>query len=265
MLLCDWINWQKFRLDGRLRHQSREGRFPPSTALLATISHNLLVTTAVPLGMNRDGALRTRGGSRRGDALIARLVKTMPAPRASSTSNPWLAQNWGVLVMAAATVATVPCLLGTTDSPRPGAMTSSTGVGHQSLFATPKSRGGISIAQQRSSGWSAGRALQEQTTVTTPVVQYGTNLQLFMCNPSPEEGNDASLVDEDSLAAALSKVSGLQQVSLNGTAVQSISAAGVYVHGTREQYTANPWLHWLLVTDKTTLTVVPHDPAYSES
>lgn len=155
----------------------------------------------------------------------------MPARRSSSTSNPWLAQHWGILVTAAATLATIPWLLGTTNSPRPGAIGSSAGVGHQSRFASPKSRGGISIAQQQPSGWSAGRALEEQTIVTTPVVKYETNLQLFMCNPTLEQGNDASLVDEDSVAAALSKVSGLLQVRL----ALPVSAAGVHVHCPREQ------------------------------
>lgn len=117
--------------------------------------------------------------------------------------------------MVAATLATIPCFLGTNNTPRSGAMSSPVSVGHQSLFSSPKSRGGISIAQQQSFGWSASRALQEGTVIV-PIVEYATNLQLFMCNPSLiEEGNDAYLVDEDSLAAALSKVGGLLQVSLD--------------------------------------------------
>lgn len=82
-------------------------------------------------------------------------------------------------------------------------------VGHQSLFASPRSRGGISIVHR-----SKARVLQEDPdVVTTPIVQYETKLQLFMCNPSLDEvGNDAHLVDETRLASALSKIDGLRQV-----------------------------------------------------
>eukprot|EP00903_Cladosiphon_okamuranus_P018775 g17272.t1 len=85
--------------------------------------------------------------------------------------------------------------------------TSAAHAGHQSLFASPKSRGGISIVQRK------GRVLQEdEAVVTTPSVQYETKLQLYMCNPSlVEVGNDAHLVDETRLASALSKIDGLQQ------------------------------------------------------
>lgn len=82
-------------------------------------------------------------------------------------------------------------------------------MGYQSLFASPKNRGGISIIQR-----STGRVLQEDTPgITTPIVQYETRLQLFMCNPSlVEVGNDAHLVDETRVASALSKIDGLRQV-----------------------------------------------------
>lgn len=181
-----------------------------------------LYSPTLPPDMSRRGTLRTWGGSNRGSTAIARLVKTTRAPRASSTSNRWLAQNWGLLVTAAATLSTIPCFMGTTNYPRSGAMSSPASVGHQSLFASPKSRGGISIAQQQPSGWSTGRALQEEETVATPIVEYDTKLQLFMCNPTMvEDGGDAYLVDEDRLAAALSKVSGLLQVSHS----TSVSAA----------------------------------------
>ncbi|CAM9126605.1 unnamed protein product [Ectocarpus sp. 12 AP-2014] len=164
--------------------------------------------------MARDELLKR---SRRGAAVSARLVRTMPAARASSSSlNPWVARNWGLVVAAVATVATVAFSLGTTASTsRSGAMTGSARVGQQSLYASPKSRGGISVAQARrpSSVRPHGRVLQEETpTVITPIVEYGTKLQIFMCNPSLEvERNDAHLVDQASLAAALSNISGIKQ------------------------------------------------------
>lgn len=102
--------------------------------------------------------------------------------------------------------------LGASNSSKPALMgNSAANAGHQSLFASPKSRGGISIVQQSR---SRGRVLQQDTAVvTTPIVQYETKLQLYMCNPSlVEEGNDAHLVDETRLASALSRVDGLRQV-----------------------------------------------------
>lgn len=89
---------------------------------------------------------------------------------------------------------------------------SAAGVGHQSLYASPKNRGGISIVEQ-----PRGRVLQEDTAVVTaPIVQYETKLQLYICNPSlVEAGNDAYLVDETTLASALSKIDGLRQVKVD--------------------------------------------------
>lgn len=171
-------------------------------------------------GMDRGMAPRRQERSRRGDAVTARLVRTLPvaAAAASSTSswnNPWLVENWGLIIMAAMTVATVAFSTGTST---PGTMSTSTRGGHQSLFASPTSRGGISIAragQQPSSPWRRGRALQEGNAddVGSPIVEYETKLQLFMCNPDlAEEGSGGYLVDETSLAAALSRVTGLRQV-----------------------------------------------------
>lgn len=136
----------------------------------------------------------------------------LPAAAVSSTS-PWFAQNWGLVVTAAATLVTVALSLGVSNSSKATFIGNSAAHGgHQSLFASPKSRGGISVVQRK------GRVLQEdEAVVTTPIVQYETKLQLYTCNPSlVEVGNDAHLVDETRLASALSKVDGLRQVRSGG-------------------------------------------------
>lgn len=153
---------------------------------------------------------RTRRGSRRGSAVTARLVRTLPAAQSSSLHSH---QTWGLVVTAAATFVTLAVSLGASNTSTPDVMGSSAArVGHQSLFASPKNHGGISIVQR-----SRGRALQEDTAVvSTPIVQYGTELQLFMCSPSQiEAGDDAYLVDETRVASALSKVDGLRQVRVD--------------------------------------------------
>lgn len=60
-----------------------------------------------------------------------------------------------------------------------------------------------------------GRTLQEadEDAVKKPVVEYETQLELFICNPTLEiEGNDAYLVGTSELTNALSRVQGLKQV-----------------------------------------------------
>lgn len=137
--------------------------------------------------------------------------------RASSSSNSSTSESWGLVVTAAAALATLALSLW--ENSRHGVMSSSGHMRNPSLFASPQQRGGISIVQQ-----SRGRLLQENSgAVTTPTVQYETKLQLFMCNPSlAEEGNDAYQVDDARLAAALSKVSGLRQVRESATLCSSL-------------------------------------------
>lgn len=93
-------------------------------------------------------------------------------------------------------------------------MTSSPAVGHRSLFAPPGGSGGVSIEQSWSRG---GRRLQnDEGVVVKPVVEYATQLELFMCNPSlVVEGNDAYLVDGTRVAVALGRIDGLGQVTKN--------------------------------------------------
>ncbi len=160
------------------------------------------------LGMNRGGTTRWEG-ARRSSTVTRRFVRVMgDTGRASSPSNSSLAEGWGLVVTAAATLATLALSLG--GNSRHGVISSSDHMGNPSLFASPQQRGGISIVQQ-----SRGRLLQENSgaVTTRTAVQYETKLQLFMCNPSlAEEGNDAYQVDDARLATALSKVSGLRQV-----------------------------------------------------
>eukprot|EP00752_Nemacystus_decipiens_P002102 g2010.t1 len=130
----------------------------------------------------------------------------------------------GLVVTAAATLATLAISVGSPNTSEPVSMVinSAVHVGHQSLFASPKSRGGISIVQP-----SKTRVLQEDSddVVTTPIVQYETKLQLFMCNPSlVEEGNDPYLVDETRLASALSKIDGLRQADPDKVTVATKTA-----------------------------------------
>lgn len=169
--------------------------------------------------MDREGLSRTQRGSRRDSAVTARLVRTLPAATAVSSTNSWFVQNWGLVVTAAATLVTLALSLGAPNTYKPASLGNSAAahVGHQSLFASPKSRGGVSIVQR-----SKARVLQEDV-VTTPIVQYETKLQLFMCNPNlAEVGNDAHLVDETRLASALSNIVGLRQVRVNGEYVKCL-------------------------------------------
>lgn len=175
--------------------------------------------------MDRGQAPGMQERSRRRDAVTTRLVRTLPAAAASSSTswNNRLSDNLGLIIMAAVTVATVVFSAGTST---PGTNKTSTRGNHQSLFASPTSHGGISIAragQQSSSPWPRRRALQEENDVGSPIVEYETLLQLFMCIPDlVEEEGGAYLVDESSLAAALSKVTGLRQVTCFST-LSSIS------------------------------------------
>lgn len=107
--------------------------------------------------------------------------------------------------MAAAAVFTIAMSLGKTT---PGSrVRPSFTAGHQSLYASPGKRSGVSVAKK-----GAGRLLQVEA-VGKPLVEYETQLQLFMCNPSAVvEGNDAFRVDEESLVSALALVNGLGQV-----------------------------------------------------
>lgn len=81
-------------------------------------------------------------------------------------------------------------------------------IGHQTLFGKSE-RGAISIEGQPG---RARRVLQEDV-VSQPLVDYETQLELFMCNPSlTAEGNNAYIVGEEEMAAALARVIGLGQV-----------------------------------------------------
>lgn len=84
--------------------------------------------------------------------------------------------------------------------------TSKTPVEFQSLYTSPVERDDISIVKD-------GRVLQEEGYVSEPRINYETQLQLFICNPSlVEDGNDAYLVDTARFTLALSRILGLGQV-----------------------------------------------------
>lgn len=168
--------------------------------------------------MSRSDTLRIRG-SRRGDTITQRLVRTMPERGPSgSTTRAWLAQNLRLAIMAAAAIAAVALSLGT--STRLGPRTKlSRPAGHQSLFASSYNSGGISISHRlsRRTSSTAGRALadEEGELVTKPLVAYETQLELYLCNPSlVVDGNDVYTVDEARLTAALARISGLGEVRI---------------------------------------------------
>lgn len=169
--------------------------------------------------MSRSDTLRIRG-SRRGDTITQRLVRTMPERGPSgSTTRAWLAQNLRLAIIAAAAIAAVALSLGT--STRLGPRTKlSRPAGHQSLFASSYNSGGISISHRpsrRRTSSTAGRALadEEGELVTKPLVAYETQLELYLCNPSlVVDGNDVYTVDEARLAAALGRIGGLGEVRI---------------------------------------------------
>lgn len=168
--------------------------------------------------MARSDAVKVRG-LRRGEAIAPRLVRTMPESRRGAPSlsmkSSSRAEHFGLAAMAVAALVTVTFSVGTI-SPGSNNIKSTPSVGYQSFFASPGSKGGISIKKQSwPSQEPAGRVLQEEDDVVdTTVVEYTTQLQLYMCNPSLDlEGSDAYEVDETRLAAALGKISGLGQVN----------------------------------------------------
>lgn len=150
-----------------------------------------------------------------------------PEPHDQQRGNPWLSQNWGLLVMAGAAVGTIIVSAGTQveSSARPNHFPP---VAHQTLFSVNSGVSAVAMPPSAASYRNQGRSrvaaalgalgrhrtLQENGEVLDkPVVEYETQLELFMCNPTlVTEGNDAYIVGTAELANALSRVHGLKQV-----------------------------------------------------
>lgn len=134
---------------------------------------------------------------RKGVALMTPSASASCSPRKTS----WGAQSRIFFVLSVTGVMAILALFS-----RLIASTSETPVEFQSLYASHGERDGISIVED-------GRVLQEEEDVGEPRINYGTQLLLFMCNPSlVEDGNDASRVDTARLTLALSRILGLGQV-----------------------------------------------------
>lgn len=130
--------------------------------------------------------------------MATRPMQTRHVRETSTKSSP--AQHWGLLVMTAVAVVT----MGFSIIPTSRRVASPSPVGHQTIFGK-SGRGGISIEGQPR---KRGRVLEEEV-VSKPLVDYETQLELFIC---AVEGNDAYVVGEEQMAAALTRVSGLGQV-----------------------------------------------------
>ena len=154
-----------------------------------------------------DDVPRINGGPKPRGVITARVVRSIPtAARSQSftTSTKSLLGRCGVLVTTAATFV-ITVVLSTGNMTPAVSTTTLFPVGGQSLYASRGRRHDISIV-------GAGRALQEEEDTA---VIYETELQLFLCNPSlVEEENDAYLVDNESVAMALSRILVLGQVKL---------------------------------------------------
>lgn len=145
---------------------------------------------------------RRNRGFHRGDPIKTRLVQTRLVRGASTNSS--RAQNWGLLAVTAMAMVTMIFSM----FPASRSVASPPHVGHQTLFGKSE-RGAISIEGQPG---SARRVLQDDV-VNKPLVDYETQLELFMCNPSlTVEGNNVYIVGEEEMAAALARVNGLGQV-----------------------------------------------------